>query len=263
MRAMFDANKWSNDNEREIVKVRNELIGFFLSLGKDVIVDDTNLNPIHENNIRDRFGHLAEIKVKFFDTPLEECITRNANRSNAVPVEVIRDMYDKWIKNERYLQTKVGVNNLSFEPYVPNKYLPSAVIVDIDGTLADSSGRSPYDLSKVGEDIPIKSVVNLIEHIRMGPFLENKIILMSGRDKSSFDATTAWLKKHDIPYDELLMRPEGDRRPDYLIKYELFNQEVRNKYNVLWVIDDRKSVKRMWNQLGLFVLDVNQNDEIF
>lgn len=258
MRAMFDANKWSNDNEREIVKVRNELIGFFLSLGKDVIVDDTNLNPIHENNIRDRFGHLAEIKVKFFDTPLEECITRNANRSNAVPVEVIRDMYDKWIKNERYLQTKVGVNNLSFEPYVPNKYLPSAVIVDIDGTLADSNGRNIYDLSKVEFDLPIMPVVNFVKSVK-----DTILIFLSGRDSSSREATLAWLSKHNILPNFLFMRKEGDRRPDYLVKYELFNQEIRNNYNVQFVIDDRKSVKRMWNQLGLFVFDVNQNDEIF
>jgi len=255
---MFDANKWSHDNEQEIIKVRNELIGFFISLGKDVIVDDTNLNPVHENNIRDRFGHLAEIKIKFFDTPLEECITRNANRSNAVPVDVIRDMYDKWIKNERYLQTKVGVNNLSFEPYIPNEKLPTAIIVDIDGTLADSNGRNIYDLSKVEFDLPIMPVVNFVKSVK-----DKILIFLSGRDSSSREATLSWLSKHNILPNFLFMRQEGDRRPDYLVKYELFNQEIRNNYNVHFVIDDRKSVKRMWNQLGLFVFDVNQNDEIF
>ncbi len=41
--------------------------------------------------------------------------------------------------------------------------LPKAIIVDIDGTLAERVNRSPYDWSKVGEDRvkkPIRDIVN-------------------------------------------------------------------------------------------------------
>ena len=37
----------------------------------------------------------------------------------------------------------------------------------------------------------------------------------------------------------------------------------KRKYNVRFVIDDRKRVKRMWVDEGLFVFDVNQTDEEF
>ena len=36
--------------------------------------------------------------------------------------------------------------------------------------------------------------------------------------------------------------------------------KVKDKYNIVGVFDDRKHCKRLWNELGVFVFDVNQYD---
>ena len=53
------------------------------------------------------------------------------------------------------------------------------------------------------------------------------------------------------------MRSSGDFRKDTIIKEELYNKHILNKYNILCVFDDRKSVVEMWKKLGLYVFDCN------
>ena len=60
------------------------------------------------------------------------------------------------------------------------------------------------------------------------------------------------------------MRATGDFRKDYIIKMELFDLYIRNNYNVLSVIDDRKQViECCWNVLGINVINVGNNHERF
>lgn len=55
------------------------------------------------------------------------------------------------------------------------------------------------------------------------------------------------------------MRKEKDYRDDTTIKKELFEEYIKNKYQPMFVIDDRPSVVQMWVDLGLFVFNVNQD----
>ena len=59
-------------------------------------------------------------------------------------------------------------------------------------------------------------------------------------------------------FDEMYMRPKDDYRKDTLIKKEIYQNKVVGKYNLLCVYDDRLSVCRAWNDLGIFVFTVNQ-----
>ena len=52
------------------------------------------------------------------------------------------------------------------------------------------------------------------------------------------------------------MREEGDRRKDNIVKYEIFNKFIRDKYCVNYVLDDRNQVVEMWRKLGLRTLQV-------
>jgi hypothetical protein len=54
------------------------------------------------------------------------------------------------------------------------------------------------------------------------------------------------------------MRPENDYRKDTIIKKEIYENDIKNNYNVLSVYDDRLSVCEAWHELGLFVFNVNQ-----
>jgi len=63
-----------------------------------------------------------------------------------------------------------------------------------------------------------------------------------------------------VNFDELFMRPEGDMRPDNIVKAELFDTYVRDNYDVQFVIDDRDQVVDMWRRMGLACLQVAPGD---
>lgn len=145
--------------------------------------------------------------------------------------------------------------------------LPLAIICDIDGTIAlSTSGRSPFDWHRVGEDTlnePVASLLEMIEVAREAPHLgqDLKLIMLSGRDKVCEPETIEWLIDNNIGYDELYMRSKGDFRPDQIVKRELFDRYIKDKYEVMFVLDDRNKVVKMWREdLGLTCLQVAQGD---
>lgn len=136
---------------------------------------------------------------------------------------------------------------------------PRCWIVDLDGTLALIGDRSPYDWSRVGEDRPNVAVVQLIQALAAHPDVD-AILVASGRDEACRAQTVAWLAFHDVPFDDLLMRPHHDRRADHIIKRELLNNRIRPAYDVVGVVDDRNSVVAMWRDEGLTCLQVAEGD---
>lgn len=55
---------------------------------------------------------------------------------------------------------------------------------------------------------------------------------------------------------ELFMRPAGDTRNDAVVKLELFDQHIRDRYDVLRCYDDRARVVAAWRSIGLTVFQV-------
>jgi hypothetical protein len=57
------------------------------------------------------------------------------------------------------------------------------------------------------------------------------------------------------------MRAPKDQRKDSIVKKELFEESVRNNYNILFALDDRNQVVDMWRkELGIKCLQVNYGD---
>lgn len=128
-----------------------------------------------------------------------------------------------------------------------------AAIFDLDGTLAHRNDRSPYDMSKVSEDSVDPYLAWLVGlHLQHG----YRIIIVSGRDSVCWEDTVNWLAKYGIKYDELHMRPEGDNRKDSIVKLEIYENEIKGKYSVECVYDDRDQVVKMWREQGLRVFQV-------
>jgi hypothetical protein len=128
-------------------------------------------------------------------------------------------------------------------------------LCDIDGTLAHNNGhRSFYDESKVLEDTILPTVEIIKSLISTG----NKVIFFSGRTEKCKDDTLLWLRRAIGVYPELYMRKDKDQRGDEIIKLEMYNEYIKDKYIVNAVFDDRLKVCRMWYDLGLFVLNCNQ-----
>jgi hypothetical protein len=56
------------------------------------------------------------------------------------------------------------------------------------------------------------------------------------------------------------MRDIYDSRRDSVVKREIFEREVRDRYHVVGVFDDRMQVVKMWRELGLTVFQVAEGD---
>jgi hypothetical protein len=173
-------------------------------------------------------------------------------RLNSVGKDVIMEQYNKYIKPKE-----------SYVKPVQNPELPNVIIVDVDGTLAHMKDRSPFDWNRVDEDEYDETIGNIVKMYN-GSLLNNytgvSVIIMSGRDSACYDKTYKWLTNHEIYFDKLLMRKHKDMRSDTIVKEELYNEHVKDKYNVLFVLDDRKSVVNQWRKMGLRCLEVKESN---
>lgn len=244
LRAMMNGGVFSRKLEEQIVITERELAENALKLGKNVVIDDTNFNLAHERYFSQLARYYkAEFEVKFFDTPLEVCMIRDNKRPNGVGETVIRKMYNQYLKPQPAV-------------YEHNKKLRTAILCDIDGTLAHMKDRSPYDWGRVDTDEVDPTIKNLLDVLKDKYF----IILVSGRDEVCREKTEKWLRGNDITYGMLLMRPEGDIRKDSIVKREIFENYIRDYYNIQFVLDDRNQVVEMWRSLGLKCLQVQEGD---
>lgn len=130
-----------------------------------------------------------------------------------------------------------------------------AIMVDIDGTLAHMVDRGPYDPTKYHTDVIDPTIRELV-----GRYADHMVIVMSGRDVTYREATELWLHTNGVIFNELHMRPAGDKREDSTVKRELYEQHVKPKYNVVFVLDDRNRVVNMWRSIGLKCLQVAEGD---
>lgn len=246
LRAMLDGSKWSKANEKFVLEVRDTLIHKSLYAGYSPIIDDTNFASVHRETI-DRFAKEfgVEVEEKFFDVDVNECLARDAQRVNCVGAKVIMGMYHQYLAKDPPVLEQ-------------NDDLPKAILCDIDGTLALMRGRrGPFDWHKVDLDDANHTILDIVKNHKNSGC---KIILMSGRDGCCRDKTIQWLETHGVPYDELHMRDAGNTEKDSVIKERLFNQNVRDKYRILFVLDDRDQVVKKWREMGLVCLQVAEGN---
>jgi predicted kinase len=234
--------------EKQVLKVRDLLTEHYFSQGYSVIWSDTNLNPIHTQRATQLAANYeAKLVIQdFTQVSLEECIRRDLLRPNSVGQAAIARMYYDYL----YQPDPTP----AVDPTRPTCYL-----VDVDGTLALNTTRHPFAWDRVGEDSLNPAVAELVRQLAQN----QAIVVLSGRSEVCRELTLAWLEQHQIPYTELFMRPHADQRPDDVLKAELYDLHVRDRYTVLGVIDDRPKVCRMWRKLGLSVFQVGNPDYEF
>jgi predicted kinase len=249
--------------EGQVTHAQRATVEALLRARADVIVEDTNLRTktVREwAELAARFGATFEVH-DFTDVPLEECLRRDADRpqDDRVGEEPIRRMHARYLagKNLPLPVPYVDVGGPGVV-YQPPQELPPVVLVDIDGTVALMSGRSPFDMSRVGEDAPNPAVIAAVRAMHAAG---HGIVFCSGRDDSCRAETRAWLDLYvGVPYEALFMRAEGDSRKDAIVKREIFEREIRDRWRVVGVFDDRQQVVRMWRALGLTVFQVAEGD---
>jgi len=158
-------------------------------------------------------------------------------------------------------------------PYEPPSGKPLAVICDIDGTLMKMSPERTFtEYDKVHLDEPDMRVARLLAQLARDDRL--RLLFLSGRPEKCREATRDSIadalmdvNAQDCFSFRLLMRPDylpesgkPDYRPDYVVKYEIFDAEIRHDYDVMAAIDDRLQVVHLWRALGILTLDVAGGD---
>ena len=104
------------------------------------------------------------------------------------------------------------------------------IFCDLDGTLCDDRHRRKWALEKdwdkyhgaCSRDKPYEDVLGTLQHWAQE---DHTVILMTGRTERHRERTINWLRKHSVPYEVLLMRPDDDPRPTVVVKLAWLKQE--------------------------------------
>lgn len=149
-----------------------------------------------------------------------------------------------------------------------------ACIFDVDGTVSDSSPRLHYVqpgryggkdwdsfFKEAESDKPFKYCVEMIKAMNAKGYFT---FFVTGRSERQREETKRWLDKY-VGLDEtdyrIYMRPLNDKRHDYEIKREIYFKLIDPEYEVLFVLEDRRSVVNMYRSIGLQCLQVNDWDD--
>lgn len=257
LRRMMLGVDFDPKHEAMVHDVFMQQVRLHLSKGKSVVADNTHLKHRYVKELIDLAKSVGNVNVvvRCIDTPLDECLRRNALRDRKVPEDVIRNMHaSKDAFDARDVETWCGPPSGARQP---DTLLPQAIIVDLDGTLALIGHRDPYDAAKAADDEPHVPVIELVKAMHEQG---RSIVFLSGREQKHEGPTLDFIAKHLPPpfSHHLFMRRTGDMRKDSIVKRELYEANVAPRFNTLFVVDDRPSVCRMWrNELGLTCFQVN------
>ena len=172
--------------------------------------------------------------------------------------------------------------------------MKKTIIFDLDGTLAIIDKRRIL-AGKTKDGVPTDkmdwdvffdpdNVLNLDEPnppvVKMAQMFDDEgfnIVIFSGRNDRSFDATVEWLWDNKVPWDLLVMRPDKFKdkswpvarnnpalpnmrfMPDEILKKKMLDTFV-DKNDVLMCVDDRQKVVDMWRAEGLTCFQVAPGD---
>lgn len=251
LREMFNYGVYTGKNEQIVVSAELMLVKHLLNRGMEhVIVDDCNLNPKNEDMWRNLSVLLgADFEIKEVNTDVDECIKRDKERANPVGESVITNM-----------ALQYGLLKID----------KPVVICDIDGTIADIKHRLHHLKGKVKDwkgffnDMDKDTLRNDVHQILLDYEMKGcQVIFVSARPEDYRSVTERWLERFLSDLDSprmVLMRRAGDSRDDAIVKKEIYEKYLSN-LNITTAIDDRPKIVRLWEELGVPVIDVGEGVE--
>jgi HAD superfamily, subfamily IIIB (Acid phosphatase) len=136
----------------------------------------------------------------------------------------------------------------------PVKYV---VFFDLDSTLADTTHRQHLidDARERGEepdweaysllcsgDKPFPGPVQLA---RMCSWDGYFIVIVSGRSEAAMKPTVEWLMEHDVPFNGIILRKQGDTTPNEEFKVNAIRNWLVN-HGASWEIDKPLLIVEDW-----------------
>jgi predicted kinase len=262
---IFD--NWCPSHEDMVTAIQTARFHDIMSKGeKDVISSDTNFNPrclpLYESLCK-QYGYILH-KIDMTNVPIKTCVEQDAKRTGnkCVGEKVIRDMARRYHVGE-YAKFKIPAVPVT-DPQSADPDKPYGIIVDLDGTIAKMNGRSPYETTRVYEDLPRPHVIHAVKALYeyYSHFKDTYLLFVSGRDGSCEGDTLRWII--DIAQFDpsafrmnLWMRTAGDTTRDSIVKNQIFDKHIRGNYQIVGVFDDHEQVIReSWLPKGLPVFNV-------
>lgn len=237
---------------------------------ENIIVDRMNFNKDQRNRylqLAKDAGYGTEIIV--FHTPMKTCIDRCMEREDHPTIKdaksVIRATHFFFTKYERVEDDEADV--VTRKGWVDIE--PNTIVCDLDGTLADAMHRVHYvrgegkkNWKKFFEEIPNDTVNEWCKAILDNMHHKYNIIYATGRSADCMENTLLWLGKHKLLYDnfEIFSRLHNDYRKDNIVKEIILEFEIKTRCGILFVVDDRPAVCRMWRKHGYTVLQCQDKE---
>jgi predicted kinase len=261
LREMLDVSIWSKKNEQFILDIRNKMIYAAMESGYNIISDDTNLHPKHIAEFKQIISNFNEDCrnpnidwkyeleiIDFTHVSRDECIARDKLREKSVGENVIRSMYNQFLKNKE--------ETVNLIPYDENK--KDCVICDLDGTLVWCHDRSPYDTSKCENDEVNNAVLCLLDNMMSSA----DIIFVTGREEQYRNQTLRFLKDKCSLVEELFILYMRDSKEpkDNEIKEKILKEKIIPEYNVLFALEDRDRVVKMYRENGIQCWQVKEGN---
>lgn len=138
-----------------------------------------------------------------------------------------------------------------------------AVVVDIDGVLADAQGRQHHlswgrrdwdsFFDACGEDPVIDEVRALLSLLDASLV----VLLVTARPVRVREVTVAWLDEHELRWDLLVMRPEGERAPAVEFKRDVVDELLGEGYVLELALEDDPRNRAMYLDAGVPCLYVH------
>lgn len=253
------------EEENLVSLIEESVVRAALKAGKDVVIDAMHLKASYAK----RWARIHPVQIKEFPTDLATLIVRDMKRGidghRSVGESVILDLAKRFHIPEDGTLSKLRLDDVQpddgyFKPYVRGPVL--AYSFDIDGTLAQMQGRSPYDTSRYDEDVADRHLSEMLWHLQDGARAnvmnepEVAFLALSGRSEEFKDVTLEWLGGWGLHIDDIFMRPEGDTRNDAVVKSELVDKHISGVYDVIAHFDDRDRVVNALRAKGMKVLQV-------
>lgn len=267
---------WVSNREVVVTAMKKQFIATSMKKGYDIVVDNMNLNPkeveyfssyikAHNDTIeelrsegkldpKDDFKY--ELEFKDFFIPVEECIRRDAMRPYPIGEKVIKDT---WRRYRDFIIQEDIKNMLKRSPKHVDGGRP-VILVDMDATLCLNTTGRPYFGEGAAEgmldDVAIEGTCMLVRRM----YEKCKVFIVTGREGTPevIAATKKWLAKHDIKVDDLFFRPVKDYSPGADCKKKIYEDNIKDKYNVQFVLEDNYKCVKMWREQGLVCLQPNE-----
>lgn len=116
------------------------------------------------------------------------------------------------------------------------------------GTITQKVSTADWKLfyAMCDQDTPNHWVIDLVKMYQQN----HRVVILSGRSEEVREKTLQWLAQHEVPFDLLVMRPEGDTTPDEELKAGWCEEYNLTPNRVKCVFDDRDKVVAMWRNCG-------------